>query len=1718
MRVETRFVTTGGKPQLWVRVYPDDCWIDTFEPDLSAAELANAKRYWEGVWRAGGQQGDLRAAWRRLVTAHGAGRAGWIVDTYRPVNLAQQPVKAAASDEVLVIATRTPLVPAEAAAIGAYWQAVWLADDDVDAEQAARTALEAAVGAARAAELVAGYEPYNLPDRPPAPLGKADVTLAVAFLVLPPDPPTRQAAWSRAPRVEHFPDRFVVLGYAGGQLTLQAIGGQVTLPLYVGPDPSGDPSTTIHADGPDLFVPDELRWMVDFDRAVAAGMGIAVDLTAQQAAAGFDRLLVVGLQLSASDADGAAALQDLLRHHQVGSSGLSLVPQGTPAHNATGAGTGYTALDDPDESFDDRLHAPLFTSTTDPLRKRDGQWVAEALGVDPALFGTVHGAGGLDQARARAMQRALWPATLGYWMDKMLHPVFGDAAVASTRWFFTQHVSGRGAVPALRIGGQPYGILPTTAFSRIGWLGAAPGTQAPDPELAYLGQLLPVLELIGADWAAMSAGVSHVGKAGDPHQTLLDIVGLHPTSVEHHTRSSESVVELYNIVNLGGLGPAFWQALIALALQASGDALLTKLGWSGTEPDILRHVFFEHAEPIANVVDDRPLSETDRLRACTDDGRNYIRWLIDAARKSLDVLTSEQGFTGDVSPANLLYLYLRHALMLGYYDTSYALHASAGFLTPAQLAAMKPEPVFVHVTGAAVPSESRFAALYKTQPEITGSASELVSDHITAGLTTLVEARGLADQLDALALLADAPTAQLERAFAEHVDVCSYRFDAWLLGIVAFQLQRMRAREGSGAYLGAYAWLEDLRPSASPLQPAQVPPDLVKLFAGPTPILSDPANGGYIHAPSLNHARTAAVLRSGYLANASPANPQTMAVNLSSGRVRQALSVLEGIRNGQGLGALLGYRFERGLHDDHGLAEVDKLIYPLRKAFPLAADALATTKTGPNVPIEAIEARNVLDGRKLIAQVRASGIAAYPYGLAGLPAATAAEAAAIDAETNAMLDVHDAIADLALAEGVHQAAQGNFERIAATLDAYSTGQFPPEPEVVQAPPSGIGLTHRVAVHLQPGLAPPAGATPRAQAEPALDAWLAGVLPPLDRVGCTVTWIDPAGGGQQQVDVTLADLGVRPIDVLSLVQPDDVQAMRELDDRVTGFVTTTAHPRPDAALHIAYMAAPAGAGALSLFEATPLVTSLRTLVARSRPLRATDPLLHGEASPEQDATVFVNPARITLPRGALDVLAADVGAFLATLSPLVADPVANRDAIVAGIDGFLEQAAALLDRGARFNLPQSGWGFAYAWRRTAFADLMAVVRELVERWNQRLADFDARTAAYDALPADTADAVRLQALRAAERLVATTPDHLAPAPLRAQLDVRRVEFAARLDQFVAVLGTEDPSFANAVAAVSGLLPVAQFDARGVDVSSFGDRAVTFAEDLVRVLSGHGAQVDARLAAVQAQLDLHDAAASATARAEALQAAARALLGEELCLVPEFALAQAQADEWANAVAASTGGTLLDYLTGTLKVDYPVDEWLYGAARVRPQLHEWETVLMLAGAFGRAEPALLPIQLPHQAGAPWVAMQFPPGYVLDSDRLRYTAHYAAPFDKGANQCGLLLDEWTEVVPSSTRTTGITFNFARPDSEPPQSILVVTPAAASGTWQWGDVVGALNETLDLARKRAVEPVHLDQTAYSRFLPATIMAAALYGISITTTLSAANDVLKYVKVSPHA
>jgi hypothetical protein len=151
--------------------------------------------------------------------------------------------------------------------------------------------------------------------------------------------------------------------------------------------------------------------------------------------------------------------------------------------------------------------------------------------------------------------------------------------------------------------------------------------------------------------------------------------------------------------------------------------------------------------------------------------------------------------------------------------------------------------------------------------------------------------------------------------------------------------------------------------------------------------------------------------------------------------------------------------------------------------------------------------------------------------------------------------------------------------------------------------------------------------------------------------------------------------------------------------------------------------------------------------------------------------------------------------------------------------------------------------------------------------------------------------------------------------------------------------------------------------------------------------------------------------------------------------------------------------------------------------------------------------VPAQLPFVKNDHWLGMEFAADAVIDQDRLLYTAHYADdPPPTQHQRCGLLLDEWTEVIPAERETTALAADLHRPDSEPPQAMLLAVPPTRTGTWNTDDLVAAITETFELARLRAVEPDHLDDTAYAQLLPATVLSATRQPITISTDLAVAN------------
>ena len=464
-------------------------------------------------------------------------------------------------------------------------------------------------------------------------------------------------------------------------------------------------------------MPDELRWLVDFERAVQDGLGFRVPLD-DATRAGLDRLLVLGLRLA----------QRRERRRRPSSRRCSnITSTGRRASRSSGRGPRRTTpTGRPPGSAASTI--PTRASSTRSRRyrasprartgslKRDGQWLAEWLGVDTSAFLQVPGAEGRDQLEARAMQTALWPATLGYLAGTLLQPLLDERTQLAVRAFFTRFVSGRGPVPAVRIGSQPYGIMPTTAFSRLRFADGA-GTRARRARRARDDGSGSHAQT----GRGLAQSAARIRPSDAPFQTLLDVLGLQATSVEYRQRYAESLADLYNRANLSGAGERMLQVYAASNADAGADELLRRLGAeAGVEPEILRLFLFSAAQRLQGpLIEARPLSETAALQPVTSDERNYLQWLADAARTSLEQVRREQGFSA-APPDALLYLLLRHALMLGYWDAGVRLHVDAGLVDAPATIGMRREPAFIHVAGDDGPSESRFGVLYRNDARITG--------------------------------------------------------------------------------------------------------------------------------------------------------------------------------------------------------------------------------------------------------------------------------------------------------------------------------------------------------------------------------------------------------------------------------------------------------------------------------------------------------------------------------------------------------------------------------------------------------------------------------------------------------------------------------------------------------------------------------------------------------------------------------------------------------------------------------------------------------------------------------------------------------------------------------------------------------------------------------------------------------------------------------------
>lgn len=770
------------------------------------------------------------------------------------------------------------------------------------------------------------------------------------------------------------------------------------------------------------------------------------------------------------------------------------------------------------------------------------------------------------ERRARAMRALLWPATAGYALDQLRNGIIpdDDSLIDAIHRLFVERVQPRGPWAALRIGKQPYGVIPVTSLDR--WQPSA----EEEPALARIRDFALRMRTV---WRESVAHVPKVG-VGDPSEALVGILATSPASTALEGRSALGPVYasyLWRFIEhsrAGALDNVWWKHQQIIAGKTF-EAL--RLDWRSATTS--RRVFAAQSFLIDGLV----------IGPSTD---AELEWLATNGWNALAAQTRSPS-----GPTSLFWLVARRSALQAY---AFALHRHQqrrGATVDRSEAEM--------IDRSAATTGTTHHTVFDQLAEVVDSIA--VGERLDRDRLTSNETPELRELYATLTELRGTDATTLEALLRETFDLCAHRLDAWLTAYSTSRLDRLRSQTpGPGIYIGGYGWLEQLRPRRADVVAAP-PGEEGELHASMR-------SGGYVHAPSLGHAVTAAVLRSGHLSHGS--GDGAFATDLRSTRVRIARWLLEGVRQGRSLGAMLGYRLQRALVDAE--PSLGHLIPVLRELAPLSI--------GPGID-------GVLLLRKWGTEIRA--------GENGLPAATQPAWKVLADAVAALDDAADAIADLTTAEAVHQVTSGNTAAAAAIADAIShAGPIPAELAIATTPLPGAVITHRLVVVLDgpaPAQEPGWSKTARAVADPWLEEWAERLLGDPKRVIGRIA----IEGRTATREVTLASLDLAALD---LVFVDDAGA--ELRAR---FIDHVVHSEASVRAQFVEGRDPAWRPEkLSIEELVLAVRSVRDLLSSARPLEARD-LEHPTAAAESELDADdVADAERPLPMDEIESTIADLG--------------------------------------------------------------------------------------------------------------------------------------------------------------------------------------------------------------------------------------------------------------------------------------------------------------------------------------------------------------------------------------------------------------------------------------------------------------------------------------------
>jgi hypothetical protein len=533
------------------------------------------------------------------------------------------------------------------------------------------------------------------------------------------------------PRIARFPDELQVWLARGGA------GPARVASLTVDHD-------RLLADLPDLNLADDRRWWEDFDEALR--IGLAADLELPGDPTDIDALYVTGLG-AAGFADHFSDLRDEGR--------LGLIGPGTATNSVDGALTATPPRDA------DAWFQVLTAAASDTERQ-----VSRVLTGDPDLLGVLPGPDEPHRAWSFGAVAALWPALWGHAADDIWAVTAGRVDLHADEWA-AGAMCPEGPFPTLRIGSQPYGLLPTTAL--VQWRAA---DADPRVERALVRPLRTLRDRF------RDAALARGNAVGATEEQLMDLIGALPTSNYFRHRLAWPLEMWWLAMGLGGT------RLSWLSVDERWRADFARLDDQVTlEPS--RRYAARHASGRVTL----PLVVPAGL-ADGDTVANVLGRLIEVAKQHparfADTRQLEQDDLGLEGSSLLLRLLVR-SLQVAIGDIGRGLARQPRGL---------PEPI-VRPRAAHGRLETWIATVNAADLQAGTAAAERFQ-RVIAGIEVV---RGVTVE-------------RLARLLGATVDCSAYRLDPWVTALPTRRLGDLLDADRAEPRLGAYGWVDAPRPGA----------------------------------------------------------------------------------------------------------------------------------------------------------------------------------------------------------------------------------------------------------------------------------------------------------------------------------------------------------------------------------------------------------------------------------------------------------------------------------------------------------------------------------------------------------------------------------------------------------------------------------------------------------------------------------------------------------------------------------------------------------------------------------------------------------------------------------------------------------------------------------------------------------------------------------------